>query len=168
MTNLWQQTSNTSPFVCVHESYPILVSPVFQDLLQFPFIYQGQNHLNQHSQSRTVHLGYLVFLSHRRKRVRQQRQRKLERSANQREGFYNMHIVSSKRNERIRHIPNLRLSVLNFLGCLHSNSSARIDYEGVGNGYDLERLIPIIIPPMRCSCKYRYYVSTPHSPHLLT
>ena len=146
MTNLWQQASNTSPFVCVYESYPILVSPVFQDLFQFPFIYQGQNHLNQHSQSCTVHLGCLVFPSHRRKRVRQQRQRKLERSANQREGLYNMHIVSSKINERICHIPNLRLSLLNFSGCLHSNSSTRVDYEGVGNGYDLERLVPIMIP----------------------
>ena len=79
-----------------------------------------------------------------------------------------MHIVSSKINERIRHIPNLRLSLLNFLTCLHSNSFARVDYEGVGNGYDLERFVPIIIPPMRCSWKYRYYVSPPHSPHLLT
>ena len=42
----------------------------------------------------------------------------------------------------------------------------RVSY--VDNGYDLERLIPIIIPPV-CYCfKYRYYVSPPHSPHLLT
>ena len=36
------------------------------------------------------------------------------------------------------------------------------------NGYDLERLVSIIIPLMNWSCKYRYYVSPPHSPHLLT
>ena len=37
------------------------------------------------------------------------------------------------------------------------------------NGYDLERLIPIIIEPVGFSCKYRYYVSLPnHSPHLFT
>ena len=38
----------------------------------------------------------------------------------------------------------------------------------VGNGYDLERLVSIIIPLEGCSYKYRYYVSPPHSPHLLT
>ena len=130
MTNLWYQASNTLPFLCVYESYPILFSPIFQDLFQFPFIYWGQNHLNQHSQSCMVHLGYLDFPSHWRKRVRQQRQRRLERTTNQREGLYNMHIVSSKRNERIRHVPNLRLSLLNLSRCLHSNSSARANYEG--------------------------------------
>ena len=36
------------------------------------------------------------------------------------------------------------------------------------NGYDLERLIPIIIKPVGFSCKYHYYVSPPHSPHLFT
>ena len=36
------------------------------------------------------------------------------------------------------------------------------------NGYDLERLVPIIIKPVGFSCKYRYYVSPPHSPHLFT
>ena len=106
MMDLWQQASNTPPFVCAHESYPILVSPVFQDLIQFPFIYWGHNHLNHHSQSPTVHLGFLVYLSHRRKGVRQQRQRQLEWRANHREWLYNMHIVISKRNERICHILN--------------------------------------------------------------
>ena len=42
----------------------------------------------------------------------------------------------------------------------------RVSY--VYNGYDLERLVPIIIAPVGFSCKYRYYVSPPHSPHLLT
>ena len=41
-----------------------------------------------------------------------------------------MHIVSSKRNERICHVPNLRLSLLNLSRCLHSKSFARADYEG--------------------------------------
>ena len=36
------------------------------------------------------------------------------------------------------------------------------------NGYDLERLVPIIIEPVGFSCKYHYYVSPPHSPHLFT
>ena len=98
MMDLLQQASSTLPFVCAHESYPILVSPRFQDLFQFPFIYMAQNHLNQHSYYHTVHLGHLVCPSHQMKRVRQQRQRHLEQSANQREGLYNMHIVSSKRN----------------------------------------------------------------------
>ena len=106
MTNLWQKDSSTPPFVCAHESYPILVSPGFQDLFQFPFIYWGQNHLNQHSQSPMVHLGRLVYLSHRRKGVRQQRQRQLEWRASHREWLYNMHIVISKRNERVCHMPN--------------------------------------------------------------
>ena len=43
--------------------------------------------------------------------------------------------------------------------------SMRVSY--VYNGYDLERLVPIIIAPVGFSCKYRYYVSPPHSPHLL-
>ena len=38
----------------------------------------------------------------------------------------------------------------------------------VDNGYDLERLVAIIIPPMNRSYTYCYYVSPPHSPHLLT
>ena len=38
----------------------------------------------------------------------------------------------------------------------------------VDNGCDLERLVAIIIPPMNRSYKYHYYVSPPHSPHLLT
>ena len=42
----------------------------------------------------------------------------------------------------------------------------RVSY--VYNDYDLERLIPIIIAPVGISCKYLYYVSPPHSPHLLT
>ena len=62
--------------------------------------------------------------------VRQQRQRKLEQSANQREGLYNMHIVISKRNEIICHIPNWRLSLLNFSGCLRGNSRTQAIYEG--------------------------------------
>ena len=41
-------------------------------------------------------------------------------------------------------------------------------FKRVSYGYDLERLVPIIIAPMGFSCKYRYYVSPPHSPHLLT
>ena len=41
-----------------------------------------------------------------------------------------MHIVSSKRNERNRHVLNLRLSLLNLSRCLHSNSSAQANYEG--------------------------------------
>ena len=106
MKDLWQHASSTPPFVCAHESYHILVSPRFQDLFQFPFIYSGQNHSNYHSQSLTVHLGCLVDLYHRRKEVRKQRQRQLEWRAIQREGLYNMHIVRSKRNERICHITN--------------------------------------------------------------
>ena len=90
MTDIWQQDSSTPPFVCAHESYPILVSRGFQDLCQFPFIYWGQNHLNQHFQSPTVHLGHLVYLSHRRTGVRKQRQRQLEWRASQREWLYNM------------------------------------------------------------------------------
>ena len=96
MTNLWQKDSSTPPFVYAHESYPVLVSPGFQDLFKFPFIYSSQNHSNQHSQSLTVHLGRLVYLDHQRKGVRQQRQRQLEWKAIQREGLYNMHIVRSK------------------------------------------------------------------------
>ena len=95
-----------TPFVCAHESNPILVSPGFQDLFPFLSIYRGHNNLNQHSQSPTVHLGSLVYLSHRRKGVRKQRQRQLEWRASQREWLYNMHIAISKRNERIFHIPN--------------------------------------------------------------
>ena len=106
MMDLSQQASNTLPFVCAHESYPILVIPRFQDLIQFPFIYGGQNHLNQHFESPTIQLGRLLYLSHRRKGVRQQRQRQLEWRASQREWLYHMHIVISKRNERICHIPN--------------------------------------------------------------
>ena len=109
MTDLWQQDSNTLPFVCAHESYPRLVSPGFQDLFQFPFIYWGQKHLNQHSKSPTVHLG-------------KQRQRQLEWRAIQREWLYNMHLVISKMNKIICHITNQILSLLNLSRCLHGNS----------------------------------------------
>ena len=106
MMDLSQQASNTLPFVCAHESYPILVSPGLQDLFQFPFIYWGHNNLNQHSQSPTLHLGHLFYVSHQRKGVTKQRQRKLEWRVSQKEWLYNMHIVISKRNEIICHIPN--------------------------------------------------------------
>ena len=33
----------------------------------------------------------------------------------------------------------------------------RVSY--VYNGYDLERLVPIIIAPLGFSCKYRYYTA---------
>ena len=42
----------------------------------------------------------------------------------------------------------------------------RVSY--VYNGYDLERIIPIIIALVGFSYKYHYYISPPHSPHLLT
>ena len=41
-----------------------------------------------------------------------------------------MHIVISKRNKRICHIPNWVLSLLNLSGCLHGNSCAWAVYEG--------------------------------------
>ena len=54
----------------------------------------------------------------------------LEWRASHREWLYNMHIVISKRNERIFHILNWILSLLNLSRCLHGNSCARAIFEG--------------------------------------
>ena len=72
----------------------------------------------------------LSLPSHRRKGVRQQRQRKLEQRSNEREWLYNMHIVNSKRNKVICHIPNWILSLHNLSGFLRGNSCCWANYEG--------------------------------------